>query len=155
MQTEFNAKTQRREGASRLSWSKTHSDSRGSMMRRRGFNSWSIAVVLFASLRLCAFASKWHSEYLRLTKDAWLLVEAKQRKSVQPFHLQTGFELLEQIVFRPVGHCVRRAMQRRVNLAVRQFLVVGTLIEQDHPTDAVVAPNDQCVSSRQTSRVPV
>src|SRR5439155_21937568 len=35
------------------------------------------------------------------------------------------------------------------------FFVVGTLIEQDHPTDAVVAPNDQCVSSRQTSRVPV
>src|SRR5207247_1663325 len=47
--------------------------------------------------------------------------------------------LLEHIVFRPVGHRVGRAMQRRVDLAVRQLLVVGTLIEQDCPTDSVVA----------------
>ncbi len=58
--------------------------------------------------------------------------------------------LTEQIVFWPVVHRVRRAMQRRVDLAVRQFFVVGTLIEKDCPTDAVVSPNEQGVSARQT-----
>ena len=58
MQTEFNAKTQSREGTSRLSWFGTRFDGHGSVMRKRGFNSSSVEPAFLASLRLCAFGKR-------------------------------------------------------------------------------------------------
>ena len=37
-------------------------------------------------------------------------------------------------------------MERRINLAVGQFLIVRTLVEQDRPTDAVMASNDKSLT---------
>ena len=54
MQTEFKAKTQRREGASRFNCADGH----GSVMRKRGFNSSPVEPAFLASLRLCAVALK-------------------------------------------------------------------------------------------------
>src|SRR3989449_11242747 len=63
--------------------------------------------------------------------------------------------LREQIKPRPLSHRVRRAMERWINFTVQQFVVLRTLIEQHRPTEAVPAPHQQRVSSRQTAGVPV
>jgi hypothetical protein len=60
-------------------------------------------------------------------------------------HSRGAYWRLEQVHVGPRVHCVGGAVQRGIDGGIGQSLIVGALVEEDGPAQAVVPPHQQCV----------